>query len=47
MKIEEFLYFLPRIYLCQFGLNLAIGSEDRVETKLYITDKTWKLGQGH
>ena len=32
------------MYLCQFGQNLAIGSEDRVQTKLF---ESWKLGQGH
>ena len=24
------------MYLCQFGQNLAIGSEDRVQTRLFI-----------
>ena len=28
------------MYQCQFGLNLAVGSEDRVQTRLFIVFKT-------
>ena len=37
-------------YLCQFGENLAIGSEDKMVDKALSVIWSWcpwKLGQGH
>ena len=31
---SNFLVFLM-VYLCQFGKNLAIGSDDRMQTRLF------------
>ena len=45
-KILSFLKVIPMIYLIEFSQNLAIGSQDRVQTRLfhsYTTTVTLKL----
>ena len=34
------------MHLCQFGQNLAIGSEDRVQTRLFRFDPGDLINQG-
>ena len=41
IKILSYIEVHLIMYLYQFGQNQAIGSEDRVQTRL------WKLDQGH
>ena len=35
-EFKSFINVFPMMYLCQFGQNLDIGEEDRVQTSLFI-----------